>query len=556
MLSFIKIDKPPYCWIINQAQLKFLEKYFINHESFLYECARDNILKDNNVRTIFTITLPEETLLVKRYKIKGLWEQFKATFFSKARREIKLASYLIKNHLSTVYPFGVMEKKRFGFVTDVFVLLRRLDNVIPLNEFHASGVIPRREKNILLRSLSDLIEKLHKARFFHKDLHVGNILIDRLSLQTETSLLYIIDLHRSSALPYITQSHIIYNLAQMSYSLSTALPLTDVCRFIKYYRRLDFRGKLFKRFARVIFEEARNIRLRHWHSRNKRCLKQSSEYGVIKLSNETTEYSIFYQKSEVRNLKSEITEMISEHKKIALQEPKKLFKNTPRRKISTLSFDNRKVFVKEYIFSFANKIMSVFGVNPVRREWFCANGLKVRKIPTPEPIALVEERDPFFRLVRKGYLITQQIDAEQTNSYLVANFCRYIRDRKTFEYKVRFIKEFALAIKHLHQKRIFHADLKANNILISSASPVLFYFLDLDRVRFSQEVLLEERIKNLAQLNASSSEVMTRADRLRFYRFYSSGEKEMHPEKERMLIKKIMSATIKRHHFWPPTLRT
>ncbi|MFH1231081.1 MAG: hypothetical protein V1709_06240, partial [Planctomycetota bacterium] len=70
-------------------------------------------------------------------------------------------------------------------------------------------------------------------------------------------------------------------------------------------------------------------------------------------------------------------------------------------------------------------------------------------------------------------------------------------------------------------------------------------------VEFPMELSIDERLINLSQLNASVSEVMTKADRLRFYRFYSEGEKELPYKDEKTIIGQIMALTIKRHHFWP-----
>ncbi|HLD35164.1 MAG TPA: lipopolysaccharide kinase InaA family protein [Planctomycetota bacterium] len=563
MLSFIRIDRKPYRWFINQAHRKLLEANLIGNEPLIYEAASKNIIKDNSARTIFPMDLPGMNLIVKRYKIKNLIEKFKATFISKAHQEMKSAGHLIQQHINTAYPFGVMETRKWGFVVEVFVFLKKIDNVVTLKEFLVQPVSVESKDN-LLQALGELIRKVHQARFFHKDLHIGNIMINPESLRSEMPDLYLIDLHRSSVQPHFAQSYGVYNLAQMVYSLSKVLPLTDAYRFVKNYRELDFRRNIFRDFIRMVFVQVEELRHKHWRSRNKRCLKNSSGYARMKIRNKTRWESVFIDR---RFNREDIFGLIDRHDKMAAQEPDKLLKRTDRRSISVLRNGTADVIIKEYRYSVWAKILSFLGIHPAKKEWFSASGLNVRDVETVEPVALVEKRDLFFTWVNKSYVITKKIDAQPTNQFLMRSFSRPIKDKDALGNKIRFIRQFALAVKRLHQKGIFHHDLKANNViikderekkrdgsntsLISHLSSFLFYFIDLDRVSFNRETTLEERVINLAQLNAAVTDVVSKTDRLRFYRFYSYGE-ECLPWKDRKdIVRQVMQATVKRRHFWP-----
>ena len=570
MLSFIRIIKPPYRWLINQAHRKMFETNFIGKESAVYDAVPKNVLKDNNARTIFTIELPELSILVKRYKVKGLLEIIKATFLTPARKELRAADYLINHHINTVYPLGVLEKKKFGFTTDVFLFVKKIENVMTVKDLLASLIAQSPEKsnennsieskNNILNALAELVRQVHQATFFHKDFHIGNVLIDPVSLQTESPILYLIDLHRSSILSYFAQFHKVYNLAQMVYSLSTVLPSTDRWRFIRYYHKLDFRTDVLRDFITNTFNRAKGLQHKHWQGRNKRCIKNSSQYSIMRYHNADIDYRIFLKRQDDV---AGMIKLVSNHNKLAVTEPQTLFKRTAKHLISlqpeSVDKSNR-IFIKEYRYSFGNRILSMFGIHPAKRNWFSANGLPIRYTLTAEPIALVEEIDPFYTWVKRSYVITREIEAEPTNDYVVSNFAYRIKDKKSLERKIGFIKEFAFAVRRLHQRGIFHYDLKSNNILIKENINInkdtyggnwRFYFIDLDRLKFSSELSIDERFKNLSQLNASVSEVMTRADRLRFYRFYSEGEKDLSHIDEKAIIKQIMALTIKRHHFWP-----
>lgn len=565
MLSFIRLDRNPYRWLINQAHRRFLETVLVGREESVYQAASAGVFKDNSARSIFTMALPGQpdlpggqpgmNLIVKRYKMKNWGEALKATFASKARQEVRSAAHLIRQRVNTVYPLGVLEKRRFGIVCDVFVFLKKIDGVVTLKEFLARP-LSLESKGILLKALGEFVRKVHQARFFHKDLHAGNILINPESLKGEAPELYLIDLHRSSVQPYFAQSYCMYNLAQMVYSLSTILPLTDAYRFVRYYRELDFRRNIFRDFIRAVFTMAGDLRHRHWLARNNKCLKDSSGYVRVKIKDEAKWDNVFVSRAVHYN---DLSELIERHDKMAIGEPDKLFKRTKKHLISFIPYGVGEAVIKEYRYSIWRRMLSLLGIHPARNEWFSSSGLTIRYVNTVPAVALVEKKDRFYTWVNKSYIVTQKVEAEPTNQFLMKNFCLRIRDKETLDGKVRFINQFALAVKDLHRKGIFHQDLKANNVIIKNApinpkscfSRNLFYFIDLDRVSFNRETTPEERIANLAQLNAAVTDVVTKTDRLRFYRFYACGEECLPHKDEKEIIGKIMQATIKRRHFWP-----
>jgi hypothetical protein len=77
----------------------------------------------------------------------------------------------------------------------------------------------------------------------------------------------------------------------------------------------------------------------------------------------------------------------------------------------------------------------------------------------------------------------------------------------------------------LHRLGVWHGDLKACNWLLDEREGEFrFRLVDTDRVRFYRgEVPRSRRLRNLAQLAASIPVVVTRADRLRWWRRYARG---------------------------------
>ena len=114
-----------------------------------------------------------------------------------------------------------------------------------------------------------------------------------------------------------------------------------------------------------------------------------------------------------------------------------------------------------------------------------------------------------------------------------------------------FISCLAQSFRQLHDSNVYHADLKANNIMIMELPDTWdFFYLDLDRVCFNKKITLAKKIKNLSQLNASLSNCITYTDRLRFYRAYT-GVESLDRESKRIL-QAIIQLSIQRKHIWSP----
>src|SRR3989338_4971171 len=90
--------------------------------------------------------------------------------------------------------------------------------------------------------------------------------------------------------------------------------------------------------------------------------------------------------------------------------------------------------------------------------------------------------------------------------------------------------------------------------LLSKKGGILFhvwlYHLDLDRIYFGKKVSIEKKIKNLSQINASLSNIITYTDRLRFYLIYAN-IKALDIE-NKLVLRTIIRASIRRKHVWNP----
>ena len=143
-------------------------------------------------------------------------------------------------------------------------------------------------------------------------------------------------------------------------------------------------------------------------------------------------------------------------------------------------------------------------------------------------MAYVERRNGFG--IRESFLLMEASEkGQEMDRYLFKGF-------ETVQRKRLFIKSFARWYSRLHQKEIFHRDMKACNILVSEEGEGWrFQLLDLEDVRLDQRVSVGEVFRNLLQLNTSIPKGITHADRMRFYQRVLSSS-SVHSRQEKIPI--------------------
>lgn len=98
-----------------------------------------------------------------------------------------------------------------------------------------------------------------------------------------------------------------------------------------------------------------------------------------------------------------------------------------------------------------------------------------------------------------------------------------LKGRTVLRIKRNLTDRLGYLIGLLHQKGIFHADLKACNIMVKKEDDIpSIKLMDYDHVRFTNTLPLKYVIKNLAQLNSSVPRGISRSLRMRFLRAYVS----------------------------------
>ncbi|UCD81927.1 MAG: hypothetical protein JSW26_11015, partial [Desulfobacterales bacterium] len=119
----------------------------------------------------------------------------------------------------------------------------------------------------------------------------------------------------------------------------------------------------------------------------------------------------------------------------------------------------------------------------------------------------------YFAENRRRYFLNEYlVDGIHLNDYLSA-----LTDAVT---KRQALKKLALWLRQFHDAGIWQRDFKSNNMLFRDGK---YFMIDLDDVKI-RRLSDRKKIINLAQLNASVSNVITLRDRLRFYHYYAADD--------------------------------
>ncbi len=500
-------------------------------------------IKDSRVRWAAIYPSPSgQTIFMKKYRIRDWRERFKYLLWpSKAKKEWDVSLVFQKEGVRIPAPFGVMEKRRWGFLEECFYISEAIERAQSLMDFcmerFGEGDLKGgEEKRRIVRLLGDTVGHIHHGGLYHADLHAGNFLIRK----SGEGVLFLTDLHRARMRKTLSQRRRLWNIAQLFYSLNFMLDRGDKGVFLEAYSGKEMNLSISKGLLMRVEDLADLIKRRHQRSRARRCLKESTQFTLHRWNG----YRLFRR----REISGDILmEMIDAHRKIVENSPSLLLKNSPKTVVSMVEIPHRpglRTCVKQYrSITVLGKIRDCFRFSKGKISWIAANELFRRGISDLKPLAYVEKRR--FCFMEESFFLTESpADYLEMDRYLIKSFGNRPSGNVT-PLKRSFIKQFARCIGHLHRSNIYHSDLKTCNILAREhAGGWDFSFIDLDAVYLGMEVNSRRALKNLIQINCSTPGFFGYAERIRFLEWYL--EIYSIPVEKRDLIKVILEESRKR----------
>ena len=165
-----------------------------------------------------------------------------------------------------------------------------------------------------------------------------------------------------------------------------------------------------------------------------------------------------------------------------------------------------------------------------RRAWLGGNGLEARGIATGRPLAWI---GPWLLMEDGGATVTDWVDG---GGFAAASEAE----------RNELSRALGSLLARLHRRGVYHADLKANNVLWRpGAEPRL---LDYGAVSFAARVPRRRRVKNLAQLNAALPDLVPAALREAALATYLA--ESGYGDDAARLRRDVVTASVRRRHRW------
>jgi tRNA A-37 threonylcarbamoyl transferase component Bud32 len=542
--SYRTLQKHGFNWVVEASYVPMVQGNVIDrilNPSSHPECQ---IIRENNVRVSMLVNIPEqgESLFVKQYKCRGISEKVKYFLMtSKVNAEWNNIHALLARGIKVARPLAKAEKRICKCLFDSYLITEALVNAQQLRDYLKDLINKGSSQDILqarravIEKVAEVISNIHGEGFFYRDLHAGNILV--VTKENQSVEIYPIDFHKIWHFKKLPLWMRFRDLAQLKNSLT--LSQTDQLRFLSCYaRKFPLISNRLKASVKKINKKATKLWRVHLKSRTKRCLVESSEFSV----KNGPMLSLYFRKvfSE-----SAIMEILRIYDSFTATAHPTVLKKTKKEVVTSFAvtdneiFSSRRLLIKESRFQgLPNRLFQTLMKSRAKKAWIAARGLQVRGINTPAALALIEMKE--YGLITRTILINDFIEnAYELNDFVI----KYYKDKKSdlpVCSKESFITQLANTLKKLHDRGIYHADLKSDNILVSQDdnSNVHFYFVDLDRVYFKDRLTFKQMANNLAQINASISDCITPADRLKFFRIYAKGTSRM--IKRKLYFKRIL----------------
>jgi tRNA A-37 threonylcarbamoyl transferase component Bud32 len=527
MEEYVRFELLGYHWTVKPEYAPVIKEHAIPAVLCGGGSPQLKVVKRKHARSsfIFSVDDASPAIFAKIHKYEKPRERLKSLFrASRAKAEWTMGEQMLASGLPVPESLGYGEKRAGGVIRGCVLFQLALGESERLSKCIAeryaspdggSGAGSLANRNALLKSLGELIRRMHLAGFWHPDLHTGNVLVDS---RMDLPKFWIVDLHSVGRSAHLSDRRRMADLAKTIFSLSDYVDESSLEELVRGYAPEAGEAELNEMFSKLLARVAglRRLRLR---SRAKRCLKTSGKFVVEKVGN----------KKLYRNRAVEMETVLSavnHHKEVRATQGPEFVKSTPKSVLTSFPLADKcgeTVYVKEFSNRGVIRLLeTAFYMHRGRRAWRAGHRLRLLGVPCAEPIALVEERR--IGLLHTSYVLMKEIpDATRLNLFLMKNYFRF-SERLTPEEilkKRRLIRAGAAALKEFHAKKVYHKDLSAKNLLvgIGQNGRPLFYCVDSDSVSFPLRLSLRRRIKNLAQLNGLPG-CITTADKIRFYKDY------------------------------------
>lgn len=180
------------------------------------------------------------------------------------------------------------------------------------------------------------------------------------------------------------------------------------------------------------------------------------------------------------------------------------------------------LFIKRYnMFSWRHRLFSLLAQAGALRALRGAKILREAAIDTAPPVAAIAHRHCGF--VTKSFYLTEELVGGTTVDAYWREVLRPLAGREGVARRRNFLLQLGQLFRQLHERGVYHNDLKDANILSvpeTRDGGLRLYLLDLEGVRRYAKLSANRKLKNLVQINRTLGKLLNRCEHLIFLKAY------------------------------------
>jgi len=439
----------------------------------------------NNKRSMWRIELHNETFYIKQLRYNTLTSRIFTLLKSNGKYEISINSKLSKANIPVppIVAFGKTEN--LGLLKEEYIITKEISGSSTLKNFFFENFqyLTLDEKKKIIRDFAMFIRKLHDNGIVHRDLHSGNILINR---EDGKNVFFILDLDKVLLKGPLSLQDRLLNLSLLNINFFTLLKDSLRYYFFKCYAEGLWEKEDIKHSLNNIEEYSWNLAFSTWKKKAKRCM------GDNRLFRKETYANL---KVHVKKGWEGFQDILIDPEKFLGNNEAVLLKNGRTVKAARVTIDNQSFVLKRYNRKgFSHTVKNIFRISRAQKVWRNSYGFELRGVPIPSTIAFIEERK--YRILKRSYIISEFIQ----NALTLTRFIMEKWKDMTPEERKRILSSLSRQIRKMHYLGCFHGDLKWNNIFVKEEDRHYnFYFTDLDGSKVKKKLTNREKIKDIGR---------------------------------------------------------
>jgi tRNA A-37 threonylcarbamoyl transferase component Bud32 len=203
---------------------------------------------------------------------------------------------------------------------------------------------------------------------------------------------------------------------------------------------------------------------------------------------------------------------------------------SPLSQVYKIQLDNHSYYLKKYNIS-RKKIQRYLGQSKIKTEWQNLLWFQQLTIPVAKIVAYGQETKGW--VTHRGLLITEELVNTQDLAEIAETNPKQLQQAQWW---AAISQQIARAARILHQHRFAHNDFKWRNIMVDiNANPPKIYLIDCPSgMRWYPPFLAYRIIKDLACLDKKAKYVLSKKQRLAFYKDYAQCQKLTDKDKKRI----------------------